>query len=111
MFMTYVTASTQSCENPKSSQVLSISMVSVSCVVFCGKILYHVCDQMLKTCLQQLITRVKRILKKPEPVLNSDDTEIPLIRPGSASIICETSSVSVVSVKMRQESLLFDEDD
>ena len=95
MFMTYVTASTQSCENPKSSQVLSISMVSVSCVVFCGKILCHVCDQMLKTCLQQLITRVKRILKKPEPVLNSDDTKIPLICPGSASIICETSSVSV----------------
>ena len=111
MFMTYVNVSKQSCENSKSNQVLRIAMVSVSCVVFCGIILYHVCDQILKSHLQQLITRVKRILKKPSPFFNSDDAEIALMRPGSPSIICETSSVSVVSVKMRREPLLFDEDD
>ena len=85
--------------------------MSVSCVVFCGIILYHVWDHLLKSHLQQLITRVKRIFKKPAPIFYSDDAEIALMPPGSPSIICETSSVSVVSVKMRRESLIFDEDD
>ena len=111
MFMTHVNASTKTCEKSKSSQVLSVAMVSVSCVVFCGIILYHVWDRMLKFCLEKVITRVKKIFKKPEPFLNSDDTEIALMRPGSPSIICETSSVSVISIEMRHEALLFDKDD
>ena len=111
MFMAYVNGSTKTCEKSKSSQVLSVAMMSVSCVVFCGIILYHIWDRMLKSRLQQLITRVKSILKKPSPFITSDNPEIAFIPPGSPSFICEASSVSVVSVKMRRESLLFDEDD
>ena len=39
------------------------------------------------------------------------DAEVPLMCPGSPALICETSSVTVVSVVMRRESLLDDEDD
>ena len=111
MFIAYVNGSTKTCKNSKSSQVLSVIMMSASCVVFCGIILYHIWDRMLKLCLQKVFTRVKRIFKKPEPFFNSDDTEIALMRPGSPSIICETSSVSVISIEMRHEALLFDKDD
>ena len=111
MFMTYVNASTHTCEMSKLSQLLSIAMVSLSCVVFCGIILYHVWDLLLMSHLHKLITYVKSIFKKPEPFFNFDGAEVPLIRPGSPAVTCETSSVSVVSVKMRRESLLFDEDD
>ena len=111
MFMTYVNASTQTCEMSKLSQLLSTAMVSLSCVVFCGIILYHVWDLLLMSYLHKLITYVKSIFKKPEPFFNFDGAEVPLIRPGSPAVTCETSSVSVVSVKMRRESLLFDEDD
>ena len=85
--------------------------MSVSCVVFCGIILYHVWNQMLKSRSQQLITRVKRILLKPDLLINSDDAEVPLMRPGSPAVVCITSSVSVVSVEMTREPLIFDEDD
>ena len=109
-FTTYVNVSTQTSENSKSSIVVKVAM-SISCVVFCGIILYHVWDHLLKSHLQQLITRVKRIFKKPASIFNSDDAEIALMPPESPSIICETSLVSMVSVKMRRESLIFDEDD
>ena len=111
MFMTYVDASKQTCENSKSNQVLGVALVSISCVVFCGIIFYHVWDQMLKSRLQQLITRVSKIFKKPTPFFNSEDTENGLMRPGSPAVACETSSVSVVSVEMTREPLIFDEDD
>ena len=111
MFMAYVNVSTQNFKTLNSSQVLSVAMVSLSCVVFCGIILYHVWDRLLMSRLKKLITSVKRIFKKPEPFFNSDGAEVALMRPGSPSFTCETSSVSVVSVKMRRESLLFDEDD
>ena len=111
MFMAYVNVSTQTFKMSESSNVLSVAMVSVSCVVFCGIILYHVWDRMLKSHLQKLITRVKRIFKKPASFFNYDDAEIALMHPGSPSFICETSSVSVVSVEMPREPLLFDEDD
>ena len=41
----------------------------------------------------------------------TEEAEVPLIHPGSPALICETSSVTVVSVVMRRESLLDDEDD
>ena len=41
----------------------------------------------------------------------TDDAVVPLMHPGSPALICNTSSVSVVSVVMRRESLLDDEDD
>ena len=109
MFMAYVNV--QRCVKSKLSQELSIGMVSVSFVVFCGIILYHVWDRLLKSCFQKIITKVKRLYKAPAPFSNSDDTEIPLMPPGSPAYICKTSSVSVVSVVMRRESLLFNEDD
>ena len=109
MFMAYVNV--QRCVKSKLSQELSIAMVLVSFIVFCGIILYHVWDRLLKSCIQKIIMKVKRLYKGPEPFSNSDDTEIPLMPPGSPAYICETSSVSVVSVVMRRESLLFNEDD
>ena len=111
MFMAYVNPSTKTYENSNLSQVLNVAMVSVSFVVFCGIILYHICNRLLNSQLQKLIRRVKRIFKKPAPFFNYDDAEIALMRPGSPSFICETSSVSVVSVEMPREPLLFDEDD
>ena len=111
MFMAYVNASTKTYENSNLSQVLNVAMVSVSFVVFCGIILYHVWNRLLNSQLQKLIRRMKRIFKKPAPFFNYDDAEIALMLPGSPSFICETSSVSVVSVEMPREPLLFDEDD
>ena len=110
MFVCYLNTSTHTCENSKSNQLLSVAMVTVSCIVFCGVILYHVWDR-IKSHLQQVITRVKRIFTKPAPFINSDDAEVPLMRPGSPAVVCETSSVSVVSVEMTREPLIFDEDD
>ena len=110
MFVSYLNTSTHTCENSKSNQLLSVAMVTVSCIVFCGIILYHVWDR-IKSNLQQVITRVKRIFTKPAPFINSDDAEVPLMRPGSPAVVCETSSVSVVSVEMTREPLIFDEDD
>ena len=52
-----------------------------------------------------------RAFKKPPPDPVTDDAVVPLMRSGSPALICETSSVSVVSVVMRRESLLDDEDD
>ena len=109
MFMAYVNV--QRCKKSKLSDMLSIAMVLVSFVVFCGIILYHVWDRLLKSCLQKITTKVKMLYKTPAPFSNLDDTDIPLMSPGSPAYICETSSVSVVSVVMRRESLLFNEDD
>ena len=111
IFIAYLNACTQTCEMSVSSQVLSVAMVSVSCVVFCSIILYHVWDRLLNSYFLQLYMRVKKMFKKPEPLFNSDDTEIALMCPGSPSIVCEPSSMSVVSVEMRHELILFDEDD
>ena len=41
----------------------------------------------------------------------NENAEVPLMYPGSSALICESSSVTVVSVVMRRESLLDDEDD
>ena len=49
-----------------------------------------------------------RAFKKAPPNVITDDSDVPLIRPGSPALICDTSSVTVVSVVKR---LLDDEDD
>ena len=109
MIIAYVSAQTYKTSN--SRQVLSVALVTVSFVVFCGIILYHVWDQLSKSCLKRPFAKITRVFKKPpsDPVTN--DAVIPLMRPGSPALICNTSSVSVVSVVMRRESLLDDEDD
>ena len=101
----------QTCEKSNSRQLLSVALVSVSFVVFCGIIFYHVWNHLSKTCLKQPIVKIMRVFKKTPPNPITDDTEVPLILPGSPALICETSSVTVVSVVMRRESLLDDEDD
>ena len=109
MFMAYVNVQTYKESN--SRQLLSVGLVSVSFVVFCGIIFYHVWDYLSKSCLKQPIAKIMRVFKKPPPDPVTDDAEIPLMRPGSPALMCETSSVTVVSVVMRRESLLDDEDD
>ena len=52
-----------------------------------------------------------RVFKKAPPNVITDDSGVPLMCPGSPALICDTSSVTVVSVVMRRESLLDDEDD
>ena len=91
-------------------QVSSILLISISFVVFCGIIFYHVWDCLLKSHLQQPIAKVKERFKQPLPS-SSNDMEHPFIRPGSSSVECTTTSESVVSVEMRRETLLFDEGD
>ena len=108
MLMAYMNI--QTCEKSQSRQISSIALVSVSFVVFCTIIFYHVWDRLLKSRLQQPITEIKKIFKKPMPCPITDGTESPLMRPGSPAFVCETSSVSVVSLAMRRESLLFDDD-
>ena len=109
IFLAYVNV--QTCEKSNSSQVLSVALVSISFVVFCGIILYHVWDCLSKSHLKRPIAKIMRVFKKPQPAPFTDDTKVPLIHPGSPALICETSSVTVVSVVMRRESLLDDEDD
>ena len=109
MIIAYVNAQTY--KTSKSRQGLSVALVSVSFVVFCGIILYHVWDYLSKSCLKQPFAKIMRVFKKPPPGLITEDAEVSLLRPGSPALICETSSVTVVSVVMRRESLLDDEDD
>ena len=91
----------QTCQKSKSRQTSSIVLVSLSFVVFCGIIVYHVWDHLLKSCLQQQITKIKKIFKKHIPHPITDGTDVPLTCPKSPALICETSSVSVVSLAMR----------
>ena len=42
--------------------------------------------------------KVKRTFKKPAQLSNSDDDEVPLINSESPVVVCETNSVSAVSV-------------
>ena len=109
MFMAYVNVQTYKASN--SRQVLSVALVSISFVVFCGIILYHIWNRLSKYCLKQPFAKIMRVFKKPPPDLITDDAKVPLMHPGSPALICETSSVTVVSVVMRRESLLDDEND
>ena len=109
MFMAYVSVQTYKASN--SRQVLSVALVTVSFVVFCGIILYHVWDQLSKSCLKRPFAKITRVFKKPPSDPFTNDAVISLMRPGSPALICNTSSVSVVSVVIRRESLLDDEDD
>ena len=109
VFMAYVSAQTYKTSN--SRQVLSVALVSVSFIVFCGIIFYHVWDHLSKSCLKRPFAKIMSLFTKPPPNPITDDAVVPLMHPGSPALICETSSVTVVSVVMRRESLLDDEDD
>ena len=109
MFIAYVNVQTYKASN--SRQLLSVGLVSVSFVLFSGIIIYHVWDHLSKSCLKQPIAKVRSVFKKPPRDSITKDAEIPLMHPGSPALICETSSVTVVSVVMRQDSLVDDEGD
>ena len=111
MFMAYMNVQTSNDNDKLKGQVSSIVLVSISFVVFCGIIVYHVWDRLLKSRLQQLITQFKNILKKSPPSSISKNLELPLIDPGSPDVQKRSISMSVVSVEMKRESILFDQDD
>ena len=97
-------------EKPKR-QVTSINIVlmSISFIVFCGILLYHVWDRLLKSHSHIPIEKFKKIFKKPPPPSSSNDVELPSTRPGSPSVESKPTSTSILSVEMRRESLLFDD--
>ena len=88
-------------------QVLSIILISLSFVVFCCIILYHIWDHLLKSHLQKPIAKVKKIFKIPPPTSHSDDAELHSARPGLPSVENKPASTSVTI----RESLLFEGDD
>ena len=110
MFMAYMNVQTSNDNDKLKVQVSSIVLVSISFVVFCGIIVYHVWDRLLKSRLQQPITKFKNILKKSPPSSTSKNLELPLIDPGSPDVQKRSISMSVVSVEMKRESILFDQD-
>ena len=120
MFMAYMNAQTINDSDNLKGKVSSTVLVSISFVVFCGIIFYHVWDRLifyhvwdceLKSRVQQQITKVKKIFKKPPPPPSiSNDLELSLM--DSKSPIRERKfTMSVVSVNMKRESILFDTDD
>ena len=120
MFMAYMNAETSNDNDESKGQVSSIVVVSISFVVFCGIIVYHVWerlmfynvwDHLFKSHWHQQITKVKKILNKPPPPSTSNDMELPLIDSGSSDVERRSISMSVVTVEMKRESILFDQDD
>ena len=111
MFMAYMNVQTSNDNDNSKGQVSSIVLVSISFVVFCGIILYHVWDHLLKSHLQQTIRKVQKIFKKPLPLSISNDMKLPLMHSRSPGAEGKSISISVVSVEMRRESILFDQDD
>ena len=76
-------------------------------LVFCGIIIYHVWNRLLKSRLQQTIKKVKEVFKKPETPSNSNDMEL-LPTVSSTSVFVNSTTVAVV---MKQELLIQGEDD
>ena len=111
MFMAYMNVQTSYDNDNSKGQVSSIVLISVSFVVFCGIILYHIWDHLLRSHLQQIITKVKKMLKKPLPLSTSNDMKLPLMHSRSPGAERKSVSISIVSVEMRRESILFDQDD
>ena len=120
MFMAYMNVQISNDTDKLKGQVSSIVLVSISFVVFCGIIVYHVWerlmfynvwDRLFKSHWQQQITKVKKILKEPPPPSTSNDMELPLIDSGSSDVERRSISMSVVTVEMKRESILFDQDD
>ena len=121
MLMAYMNAQTINDNNDSKGQVSSTVLVSISFVVFCGIILYHVWDRLifyhvwdrvLKSRVQQPITKVKKIFKKPlPPPSSSNDLEIFLMDSKSPFRKRKSTTMSVVSVNMKRESILFEIED
>ena len=93
-------------EKPKR-QVTSINIVlmSISFIVFCGIILYHIWDCLLKSHSHMPIEKFKMFKKLPPPS-GSNDLELTSMHLGSPSIESKPTSTSILSVEMRRETLL-----
>ena len=120
MFMAYMNVRTSSDSDKLKGHESSIVLVSISFVVFCGIILYHVWDRLMfynlwdrvfKYNWQQSITKVKKIVKKPPRSFNSNDLELSLMHSKSPDGERRSVSMSVVTMEMKRESILFDQDD
>ena len=108
MFMAYFNVQTSNDNYNSKGQVSSIVLVSISFVVFCGIIFYHVCDRFLKSPLQQPMTKVKRIIKKPLPPSSLNNLTHSLMDSKSSFDESKSNSMSNLSVKMKRDSILFD---
>ena len=111
MFMTHMNVQTS---EKSKRQVSSIVLVSVAFVIFCGIILYHVWDHLLKSHSQKPISKVKEILKKPPVPSCSNNIEFTStinasMTPESDTVESKATSKSVLSMELRRESLLFDD--
>ena len=118
MFMAYMNALSSNDIDKLKGQVSSIVLVSISFVVFCGIIVYHVwdrlifyhvLDRLMKSRLQQPITKVKNIFNKLPPPSTSNDKQFPTKHPVSPVIERKSSTMSVLSMEMKRESILFDD--
>ena len=110
MLMAYMNVRTTNDNDKLKGQVSSIILVSISFVIFCGIIFYHVWDHLLKSYLQQQITNIKNRFKKLPPSSTSNDMELPFTR-SDPSDDERPIPILVVSIGMKQESMLFDKDD
>ena len=106
LFMAYMNIRTLNDSDKLKGQVSSIVLVSISFVVFCGIILYHVWDRLMKSRLQQPITKVKKIFKKSPPS-TSNNMEHPSTHPESSDDERRSIPMSVVTVETERESMLF----
>ena len=111
MFMAYMNAQASNDNENSKGQLSSIVLVSISFVVFCCIIFHHVWDRLLDSRFHQAITKVKEIFKKPQNISSSNSLELPLMYSSSTAGKSKSTSMSIVSVKMRRESILFDTDD
>ena len=111
MFMAYMNAQTSNDNDDSKGQVSSIVLVSISFVVFCGIILYHVWDRLLKFCLQQPISKSKKIFKKTPSPTSCNDLQNSSMN--SRSPIGESQSITTTEVpmEMNRESIPFDIND
>ena len=117
IFMAYMNAENSNDKDKFKGQVSSIVLVLISFVVFCGIILYHVwdrlmfyhvCDCLFKSRLATTnITKVKKILNKPPPSSSPIDMELPSMHPVDE----RKSTITVISMEMKRESILFDQVD
>ena len=123
MFMAYMNVQTSIDNDNSKRQVSSIILVSISFVVFCGIIVYHVwdrlmfyhvLDRLINSCLLRQITKFKKIFKKPPPPSTSNDLELSLMHPQSQQNVGQrkfTMSVVSMNANAQRESMLLDTDD
>ena len=91
-------------EKPKR-HVISYILIFAAFVVFCSVILYHIWDRLLKSHSFKTIAKIKKKFKKSPPSFRSDGIKC------SNIVESKTASMSVLSMDMLRESLLFELND